>query len=168
MLRRFRKDSLRSAMKLDPAVIKLLNLDPDNTSVSSAGGGGCSSASTSKITSKLSDSTEKLYFMKTGRGKDAEIMFEGIHSLLPLLWVELTLITNARRTCISQCDPLSRAHPLPTIFRPWSIHISTLHILPRNRLFEPHIPFLLKIFRAISCFQTRKTTHHACADTRWI
>lgn len=64
-------------MKLDPAVIKLLNLDPDNTSVSSAGGGGCSSASTSKITSKLNDGTEKLFFMKTGRGKDAEIMFEG-------------------------------------------------------------------------------------------
>lgn len=72
-------------MKLDPAVIKLLNLDPENTSVSSAGGGGCSSASTSKITSKLSDGTEKCFFMKTGRGEDAEIMFEGVQSFEGLL-----------------------------------------------------------------------------------
>ncbi|KAF2240444.1 Ketosamine-3-kinase [Trematosphaeria pertusa] len=72
-------------MKLDPAVIKLLNLDPENTSVSSAGGGGCSSASTSKITSKLSDGTEKCFFMKTGRGEDAEIMFEGEHASLNAL-----------------------------------------------------------------------------------
>ncbi|ORX98681.1 Fructosamine/Ketosamine-3-kinase [Clohesyomyces aquaticus] len=69
-------------MKLDPAVIKLLNLDPENTSVSSAGGGGCSSASTSKITSKLSGGTEKCFFMKTGQGKYAEIMFEGEHASL--------------------------------------------------------------------------------------
>ena len=65
-------------MKLDPAVIELLKLDPENTTVSSAGGGGCSSASTSKITSKLADGTEKCFFMKTGHGKDANIMFEGI------------------------------------------------------------------------------------------
>jgi hypothetical protein len=64
-------------MKLDPAVIELLKLDPEKTTVSPAGGGGCSSASTSKITSQLSDGSVKLYFMKTGRGKDAEIMFEG-------------------------------------------------------------------------------------------
>jgi len=67
-------------MKVDPAVIKLLNLDADSTTASSAGGGGCSSASTSRITSKLSDGTEKLFFMKTGRGKDAEVMFEGARS----------------------------------------------------------------------------------------
>ena len=68
-------------MKLDPEVVKLLKLDPENTTASSAGGGGCSSASTSKITSKLEDGTEKLFFMKTGRGKDAEIMFEGTPSV---------------------------------------------------------------------------------------
>ncbi|PSN70508.1 Ketosamine-3-kinase [Corynespora cassiicola Philippines] len=72
-------------MKLDPEVIKLLKLDPENTTVSSAGGGGCSSASTSKITSKLEDGTEKLFFMKTGRGKDAETMFEGEHASLNAL-----------------------------------------------------------------------------------
>jgi len=72
-------------MKLDPAVIKLLSLNPDNTHVSSAGGGGCSSASTSKITSKLADGTEKQYFMKSGHGKEAEIMFEGEHASLNAL-----------------------------------------------------------------------------------
>lgn len=64
-------------MKLDSAVIALLNLDPENTRVSSAGGGGCSSASTSKITTKLEDGAEKTFFMKTGHGSDAKVMFEG-------------------------------------------------------------------------------------------
>ena len=64
-------------MKLDPAVIKLLKLDPENTSVTSTGGGGCSSARTSKITTKTEDGTQKQFFMKSGTGKDAEVMFKG-------------------------------------------------------------------------------------------
>jgi protein-ribulosamine 3-kinase len=67
----------RQTMKLDSALIKLLQLDPENTTVSSAGGGGCSSASTSKITSKDQDGREKTFFMKTGKGREAEIMFKG-------------------------------------------------------------------------------------------
>jgi fructosamine-3-kinase len=72
-------------MKLDPAVVELLKLDPEKTTVSSAGGGGCSSASTSKITSKLSDGAEKYFFMKTGSGSDAEVMFRGEHASLNAL-----------------------------------------------------------------------------------
>ncbi|KAF2104968.1 Ketosamine-3-kinase [Rhizodiscina lignyota] len=72
-------------MKLDPAVIELLKLNPDSSTVSSAGGGGCSSASTSKITTKLDDGTRKEYFMKTGHGKDADVMFEGEHASLNAL-----------------------------------------------------------------------------------
>lgn len=68
-------------MKLDPAVVKLLQLDADSTSVSSAGGGGCSSASTLKIVSKLNDGSEKTFFMKTGSGSSAETMFEGLSSI---------------------------------------------------------------------------------------
>jgi hypothetical protein len=64
-------------MKLDPAVLELLSLSPSRTNVSSAGGSGCSSASTAKITATL-DSTERQFFMKTGVGKDAEVMFKGI------------------------------------------------------------------------------------------
>jgi hypothetical protein len=67
-------------MKLDSAVLKLLHLDADTTSVSSAGGGGCSSASTSKIVSKLNDGPEKTFFMKTGSGSAAEVMFEGLNT----------------------------------------------------------------------------------------
>ena len=69
-------------MKIDSAVAKLLSLDASNTSVSSAGGGGMSSASTSKIVTRLSDGSSKYYFMKTGSGKDAEIMFTGEHASL--------------------------------------------------------------------------------------
>ncbi|KAH7381527.1 Fructosamine/Ketosamine-3-kinase [Pyrenochaeta sp. MPI-SDFR-AT-0127] len=69
-------------MKLDPAVAALLRLDPEKTKVSSAGGGGCSSASTLKVESKLQDGTEQIYFMKTGSGKDAEVMFTGEHMSL--------------------------------------------------------------------------------------
>lgn len=64
-------------MKLDPAVIEILSLDPSRTNVSSASGWGSSSASTSKITTTFEDGTEKHFFMKTGSGKDAEIMFKG-------------------------------------------------------------------------------------------
>lgn len=71
----------KGTMKPDTAVLKLLKLDADTTSVSSAGGGGCSSASTSKIVSKLNDGTEKIFFMKTGSGSAAEVMFEGQTSM---------------------------------------------------------------------------------------
>lgn len=69
-------------MKIDSALISLLKLDPAQTTVSSAGGGGMSSASTSKITTKLADGSQMQYFMKTGKGKEAEDMFEGEHQSL--------------------------------------------------------------------------------------
>ena len=72
-------------MKLDSAIAKLLSLDPNSTSVSSHGGGGMSSASTSKITTKLDDGSHKQYFLKTGVGKEAEVMFEGEHYSLNAL-----------------------------------------------------------------------------------
>ncbi|KAK5736403.1 hypothetical protein LTR17_007399 [Elasticomyces elasticus] len=71
-----------AVMKLDSAIVSLLGLDPDKTSVSSSGGVGMSSASTSKITTKLPDGSEKQYFMKTGKGHEAEIMFTGEHASL--------------------------------------------------------------------------------------
>ncbi|EDU50333.1 phosphatidylinositol-4-phosphate 5-kinase fab1 (PtdIns(4)P-5-kinase) [Pyrenophora tritici-repentis Pt-1C-BFP] len=46
------------------------------TNISSVGGGS-SFASTSKIVSQLDDGTQKAFFMKTGSGKEAEVMFEG-------------------------------------------------------------------------------------------
>lgn len=44
---------------LDSAVAAVLQIDPSNASVSSAGGGGMSSASTAKITATLPDGSEK-------------------------------------------------------------------------------------------------------------
>lgn len=70
-----------SAMKLDPAVIRLLGLNLDKTNVSSAGGGGSSSASTLKITSQFDDGTDQTFFMKTGSGEEAEVMFQGKRNL---------------------------------------------------------------------------------------
>ena len=74
--------SLTSTMKLDSAIIKLLSLDPATTSVSSHGGAGMSSASTSKIKTTTPDGQEQLYFLKMGTGKEAEIMFTGEHASL--------------------------------------------------------------------------------------
>ncbi|RMY87701.1 hypothetical protein D0862_10625 [Hortaea werneckii] len=71
-----------STMKLDSAIVSLLGLDPQNTSVSGGGGGGDSSATASKITTKLPNGDEMQYFMKSGRGKDAETMFAGEHESL--------------------------------------------------------------------------------------
>jgi protein-ribulosamine 3-kinase len=76
MLHSLRRYTTRN-MKPDPGVVKLLGLDPEHTKVSSAGGGGCSSASTSKISAKLSDGTDKAFFLKTGSGDDAKVMVEG-------------------------------------------------------------------------------------------
>ncbi|KAJ8106791.1 hypothetical protein OPT61_g9310 [Boeremia exigua] len=86
-------------MKLDPAVLRLLQLDADSTSVSSAGGGGCSSASTSKIVSKLSNGTVKTFFLKTGNGDAANTMFEGEHASL-----------NAINTAVPSLCPQSFGH----------------------------------------------------------
>ncbi|KAK1060442.1 hypothetical protein LTR74_011883 [Friedmanniomyces endolithicus] len=70
------------AMKIDSAVVSLLGLDPEKTSVSSSGGVGTSFATTSKITTTLPDGSEMHYFMKTGKGREAESMFEGEHASL--------------------------------------------------------------------------------------
>ncbi|KAK3114092.1 hypothetical protein LTR53_007939 [Teratosphaeriaceae sp. CCFEE 6253] len=69
-------------MKLDSAVSSLLGLDPGKSSVSLSGAVGMCSASTSKITTQLADGTEMQYFMKTGRGPEAELMFAGEHASL--------------------------------------------------------------------------------------
>lgn len=61
--------------KIDSAILKALALDAESASISSHGGSGFSS--TFKIQAKNSDGFEKLYFVKTGKGKDSEIMFAG-------------------------------------------------------------------------------------------
>jgi len=64
--------------KIDPAILKALSLEAASTTIASHGGSGF--ASTFKITSTGSDSQEKLFFVKRGRGKGSEIMFAGKNS----------------------------------------------------------------------------------------
>lgn len=59
---------------VDSEIIKSLSLDPDQTSITSHGGSGF--ASTSKISSTVDGQPVK-YFVKTGTGKDSEVMFRG-------------------------------------------------------------------------------------------
>jgi len=61
-------------LKLDPAILEALSLDPSCTTSSSYGGAGFST--TSKITSTVGG-VQKLFFVKTGTGKESQIMFAG-------------------------------------------------------------------------------------------
>lgn len=63
-------------MTVDASIAKLLGLDPEKARISSAGGGS-TFASTSKIVSQGDGGSERAYFMKTGTGKEAEVMFAG-------------------------------------------------------------------------------------------
>lgn len=84
MLTALRRNISRSVAmaEIDPAVAKLLQLDPATTTVSSHGAGGMSAASTAKISTTLADGKQKMYFMKTAKGKEAEVMFRGIQQAL--------------------------------------------------------------------------------------
>jgi len=65
-------------MNLDPNVAKIIGIDPENAIISPVGGGGCSSASAYKIVGRCKDGGHNAFFMKTGRGSEADIMFEGL------------------------------------------------------------------------------------------
>ncbi|KAI9792982.1 MAG: hypothetical protein M1816_001304 [Peltula sp. TS41687] len=65
--------------RLDSSIIKALSLDPRNTQVASHGGSGFST--TAKITTEV-NGEERYYFLKTGTGQAAKVMFEGEHTSL--------------------------------------------------------------------------------------
>lgn len=62
------------AHNVDAAIIEALGLDPSSTKLVSHGGSGFSS--TFKLSSTV-DGKPMNYFVKTGTGKDSEIMFTG-------------------------------------------------------------------------------------------
>lgn len=62
------------APSVDSAILKALGLDAGVTKIATHGGSGFSS--TFKLISTV-DGKEVMYFVKTGAGKDAEIMFRG-------------------------------------------------------------------------------------------
>lgn len=67
-------------MKVDSAILETLSLTSDQASMASAGAGGDSSARPFKITATLHDGSSKNFFVKTGHGRAAEIMFKGTAS----------------------------------------------------------------------------------------
>lgn len=66
-------------MPVDSAILAALGLDAQNTKQATHGGSGFSS--TFKLTG-LKDGREVNYFVKTGTGRDAEVMFRGEHASL--------------------------------------------------------------------------------------
>ncbi|EGP82607.1 uncharacterized protein MYCGRDRAFT_88477 [Zymoseptoria tritici IPO323] len=84
---------------LDPALIKLLSISPSTSSKISSIGGGDSSASASKVTITNEDGTSTQYFLKTGRGPSAALMFAGEHASL-----------NALSTAVPSMCPKSFGH----------------------------------------------------------
>ncbi|KAF4982799.1 hypothetical protein FZEAL_1651 [Fusarium zealandicum] len=82
--------------RADPAITKALGLDPESTTIASHGGSGF--ASTFKISTEV-DGKPVNYFVKTGSGKDAEIMFRGEHASL-----------NAIADAVPNFCPRSHAH----------------------------------------------------------
>lgn len=62
------------APTVDPAILEALGLDPAVTKITSHGGSGF--ASTFKLSSKA-DGEDVKYFVKTGNGADAQLMFHG-------------------------------------------------------------------------------------------
>lgn len=68
--------------QVDSVIISLLNLDPAQSSVSNGSGFGMSQTRTSKISTRLSDGSTRHYFVKSGKGEKANIMFAGEHASL--------------------------------------------------------------------------------------
>ena len=62
------------APNVDSAILEALGLDPSITKIATHGGSGF--ASTFKLSSTV-DGKVKNYFVKTGSGKDAGVMFKG-------------------------------------------------------------------------------------------
>lgn len=62
------------APSIDPAILEALGLDASRTSIAPHGGSGFSS--TFKLSSAV-DGRPVNYFVKTGTGADAELMFRG-------------------------------------------------------------------------------------------
>ncbi|KAM3479606.1 hypothetical protein MY5147_001661 [Beauveria neobassiana] len=71
--------NIESEAELDNAILEALGLDASATTMRSHGGSGF--ASTFKLSTTV-DGQPTHYFVKTGRGADAEVMFKGEHASL--------------------------------------------------------------------------------------
>ncbi|KAF7544372.1 hypothetical protein G7046_g9800 [Stylonectria norvegica] len=84
------------ASVVDPNILEALRLDPANTEIASHGGSGF--ASTFKVSSMI-DGEPVHYFVKTGSGEEAGLMFRGEHASL-----------NALHDAVPNFCPKSYAH----------------------------------------------------------
>ncbi|KXJ96893.1 fructosamine-3-kinase [Microdochium bolleyi] len=82
---------------VDTAILEALRLDPEQTKISSHGGSGF--ASTFKLSSITPGGKAVSYFVKTGTGSEAEVMFKGEHASL-----------NAIHDAVPNLCPRSHAH----------------------------------------------------------
>ncbi|KAE8449684.1 hypothetical protein EG329_007459 [Mollisiaceae sp. DMI_Dod_QoI] len=102
------------APKIDSAILKALSLDATTTSIASHGGSGF--ASTFKLSSKDTNGKEKLYFVKTGKGKDSEVMFAGtplpFHCPFSPFYLGEHMSLNALHSSVPSLCPQSHAHGL--------------------------------------------------------
>ena len=60
---------------VDSAIVRALGLDAEASRLAAHGGSGF--ASTFKLTTSRADGSPASYFVKTGTGRDAEVMFRG-------------------------------------------------------------------------------------------
>lgn len=79
-------------MALDPAILALLKLDPSRTTVVPSGKGS-SSASTSKITARFDDGSEKSFFLKTLTGELGPLLVHGM-LLMPPMFIRISYMVG--------------------------------------------------------------------------
>lgn len=161
------------APELDPAILKALSLETSNTTLAAHGRSGF--AFTGKVTS-LVDGNEKLFFVKTGKGRESEVMFAGICNFLQLfpdflsnvsLLARDLLLTTTRGAYVLERNPRCGPQPVPKIVFPWP----TLHwcgVIPCNRIPEPLLQLLNQRFRTITCPKTGQAPLNACPYPRWL
>lgn len=111
---------------VDPAILEALGLDASQTNISTHGSSGF--ASSFKISTTV-DGQPMNYFVKTGSGKDSEVMFRGAPSNSKFATPKSLI--HLRRACLPQRHTQRCPKPLPQIPRPRD-HVLLRKILPCN------------------------------------
>ncbi|RCI14174.1 hypothetical protein L249_6071 [Ophiocordyceps polyrhachis-furcata BCC 54312] len=93
-------------MSVDPAILEALGLDDDEAQAKIASHGGSNFSSTFKLTTTNNSNERRNFFVKTGTGRDADLMFRG--SLLTSAREHASL--NAINDAVPGFCPRSHAH----------------------------------------------------------
>ncbi|KAJ8124319.1 hypothetical protein O1611_g9321 [Lasiodiplodia mahajangana] len=93
-------------MEVDRAVLDLLGISAERTTLTASLGNGASSATTSKITSIGGNGSEKAFFMKISSGPDAHLLVQGEHASLQAIHTAVPgLSPQSLGTGTYQCSP---------------------------------------------------------------